>query len=66
MLSRKGRIWTAAGKPIRRSIAIAAGVFLKNPLTSDGERYVQDAFAQADGNPAVTRQWRDFYEYLFN
>jgi hypothetical protein len=41
------------------------GVFLENPLTSDGERYVQDAIAQAGGNPAVLNEWHDFYKYLF-
>lgn len=45
------------------------GVFLKNPLTADGEGYVREAIYDAmhDGelNGALVT-WRNFYGYLFD
>jgi len=41
------------------------GTFLENPLTPDGEEYVQDAIMKQDGNPQVLQKWKDFYSYLF-
>jgi hypothetical protein len=37
------------------------GVFLENPLTSDGYTYVRQAVSEATGNPEVLREWREFY-----
>lgn len=36
-------------------------LFLGNPLTDDGRRYVIEALARANGNAAVLAEWRDFY-----
>jgi hypothetical protein len=35
----------------------ACGVFLRNPLTPEGCRYV----AEAEGRGKIVREWRDFY-----
>lgn len=40
------------------------GVFLENPLTPDGEKYVRDAVS-ADGAPLVP-EWGEYYSYLFD
>ena len=37
------------------------GLFLENPLTADGRRYVRDALALPTSDPAITAQWSAFY-----
>lgn len=37
------------------------GVFLENPLTTDGVAYVLDALESGDGDPDVLAEWREFY-----
>jgi hypothetical protein len=41
------------------------GIFLENPLTGDGQKYVIDAM-RFGSQPDVLKQWREFYSYLFN
>lgn len=36
------------------------GIFLKNPLTHDGEQYVFDTIAMSENDPCV-ELWRKFY-----
>lgn len=36
-------------------------VFLENPLTSDGVKYVRERVLTEDGDPAVLKEWLDFY-----
>lgn len=38
----------------------ACGVFLENPLTSDGVEYVREALT-SDGDASILAEWRDFY-----
>jgi hypothetical protein len=44
------------------------GLFLENPLTTDGEQYVLDTFSAyahfGRGNRDVLREWYFHYEYL--
>lgn len=40
------------------------GIFLENPLTADGQKYVIDAMDRP-GLQTVLAEWRYFYEYLF-
>lgn len=46
------------------------GVLLENPLTSDGEAYVIEAFGdfivRNDGDKAVINVWRNYYAYLLD
>lgn len=39
-------------------------VFLENPLTSDGDRYVQEQVASARKRLAAMTPWIDFYDHL--
>lgn len=43
----------------------ACGVFLENPLTTDGDAYVREAVKDADGNSDAVNDWKAFYSYLF-
>ena len=38
------------------------GVFLENPLTTDGEDYVRKALT----HPGILTEWEKFYDYLCN
>lgn len=37
------------------------GLFLENPLTSDGYAFVRDAIINGDGDPEVLAEWASFY-----
>ena len=37
------------------------GLFLENPLTEDGRRYVREALTLPTSNPAILAQWSAFY-----
>ena len=37
-------------------------VFLENPLTTDGRKYVTAALDEDGGDPFVLQQWHEFYE----
>lgn len=39
------------------------GVFLENPLTSDGEDYVRECIADKPNNVAM-QEWIAYYDYL--
>jgi hypothetical protein len=38
------------------------GLFLENPLTSEGLAYVSEKLSDGRGNAAVLEQWRDYYD----
>lgn len=40
------------------------GLFLENPLTSDGEAHVKEELEFADGDPEVLKVWAEFYDYI--
>ena len=37
------------------------GLFLENPLTEDGRRYVREALALSTSDPKIIAQWSAFY-----
>lgn len=37
------------------------GLFLENPLTTDGVQYVKQKILAADGDPDVLAEWAEFY-----
>lgn len=39
----------------------ACGLFLENPLTSDGVKYVRERVELAHGKPELLAEWRAFY-----
>lgn len=41
----------------------SCGLFLENPLTSDGEEYVREHLS--DRGAHVAPEWRECYDYLF-
>jgi hypothetical protein len=42
----------------------SCGLFLENPLTSDGDDYVREAIEENGASNAVVNGWREFYDYL--
>ena len=40
----------------------ACGVFLENPLTQDGYRWLADTLSDPESPSDITREWADFYD----
>lgn len=51
------------GKADAPQLCGSCGVFLANPLTSDGYTNLERMLTDGDGDPQVEAEWADFYDF---